>query len=158
MLDSLKQLREDADKCTRMAGVENEFETVWITKAALLKDIDAIEQEVEEDYIRLPMDANGEPITYDTMIEQWGALGSIWCRMEADGSFTWYVRGHDTSAPIMKASEVTVVKPPILEDLLEDALNKAANLDRKEGYWPSATDITNLLNEIAPKLQLREEH
>lgn len=154
MLDSLKQLREDADKCTRMAGVENEFETVWITKSALLEDFDAIEQEVEEDYIRLPRDANGEPITYDTMIEQWGALDSIWCRMETDGSCTWYVRGHDMSAPVMKASEVTVVKPPTVEELLEemyDALDDARipNGSEKRTY-------EQIIAEYAAKLQLRE--
>lgn len=45
---------------------------------------------------------------------------------------------------------------PTVEDVLEKALSEAAMLDRPEGYWPSAADITNIVNSLAAKLQLKE--
>lgn len=121
------------------------------------KYLDAIEREVEERYVEGPTDKNGNPINYGTTIHSWGALEYIACKMHPDGTHEWFVRGHDISAPLLKANDVEVYKPPTVEDLLEEALNKAASLDRKEGYWPSAADITNIVNEVAPKLRLRED-
>lgn len=46
---------------------------------------------------------------------------------------------------------------PAVEDVLEKALIEAAMLDRPEGYWPSAADITNIVNSLAAKLQLKED-
>lgn len=43
---------------------------------------------------------------------------------------------------------------PTVTEVLEQALTKAAHLDRKDGYWPSVADIAGLVNEYAPKILL----
>lgn len=88
------ELREAFNDCTVMAGVENDFECVYITKQAalnLLDEIDAAhERELAEQYasltidmepmtdenmakggwVRLPLDADGEPIHIGDVMEK----------------------------------------------------------------------------------------
>ena len=133
--------------------------------------VDAIERELEEEYVPLPNDEDGVPIhigdemegvnKYDSLkkamgkvitvsfesdgitdvaIQVWGSDGKSWHRVYLDPNANIYRHYHE----------------PTVEDVLEKALNKAAMLDREEGYWPSAADITNFVNELAPKLRLKE--
>lgn len=111
--------------------------------------VDAIEHELEERYIEGPTDKNGDTITYRTMIHQWGALEYIACEMHPDGTYEWFVRGHDTSAPLEKAKHVTIVKPPTVEDVLWELLGSI----RPEMEDDEAVPI---VRGFAERLQLRE--
>ena len=111
-----------------------------------------IERELEEGYIEGPTDKNGNPITYRSKIYQWGALEYIACEMHPDGTYEWFVRGHDTSAPLEKAKHVTIVKPPTVEDVLNELCTKAFH-SREIGANVSYKDV---IAEYAAKLQLRE--
>lgn len=149
-MKSIDELRKTADECTTMAGVENKFETVWITKEPFMKMLDAIEHEVEERYVEGPTDKNGDRITYDTMIHQWGALEYIACEVHTDGTHEWFVRGHDISAPLLKANDVEVYKPPTVEDVLRDFAYCC-----EEGATEQSID--EIVVEYAAKLQIRED-
>ena len=48
-------------------------------------------------------------------------------------------------------------KAPTVRDVIEGALNEAAMLDRKKGYWPSAADITNITDRVVKALGLKED-
>ena len=116
---------------------------------------DAIEREVEERYIERPVDAEGMVIaTSDNMVDQNGERFIV-SSIELLAIGEWIVYGNGKLGSEL-AKLCHHYKPSTVEGVLEKALKRAANLDRKEGYWPSAADITNIVNEIAPKLQLRE--
>ncbi len=110
-----------------------------------------IERELEERYIEGPTDKNGDPITYRSKIYQWGALEYIACEMRRDGTCEWFVRGHDTSAPLLKASEVEAFTPiPNVEDVLWELLGSI----RPEMEDDEAVPI---VRGFAERLQLRGE-
>ena len=152
MLESVEQLR----------GMRGNYATYEDLVMRCCDIADEIEQEVAERYIEGPTDKDGNPITYDTKIYQWGALEYIACEMHQDGTCEWFVRGHDTSASLEKAKHVTVMKPPTVEDVLEEYRVK---------YYDLVTDmecknITNeeyvqgireLTSEFAERLQLKED-
>lgn len=147
-MNSLDELREE----TKILA-DNHIDTDELVRIA-----DAIEREVLERYIEAPTDKDGELVRVCHVLQD-ERLGGGWCEpfevhhlrigLEGWEAYDEYGCGH-----IVRLCRH---KPPTVEDVLEKALNKAASLDRPEGYWPSAADITNILNEIAPKLQLREE-
>lgn len=119
--------------------------------------IGKIEQEIKEHYIELPKDADGDVWRVGDLV-----VGEVNPRNpKRIERMLWYGTDSgwqlETDSIIYPCPERPRHYHALnVEDVLEDALNKAANLDRKEGYWPSAADITNIVNEIAPKLQLRE--
>ncbi len=117
--------------------------------------VDAIESELKERYIEGPKDAYGRPVRYGGYVKVYPYDGSK-RKVKAlrRSGFGWaaiFVDGGEESLYRVMSCE-----PPTVEDVLEKALNEAAMLDREEGYWPSAADITNLVNELAPKLRLKE--
>ncbi len=118
-----------------------------------------VECEIDSNYFLLPKDMNGVPIHVgDKVCTKLGSTYTVAriTREDYEGTTTWYIEDF-ASHYSLGSEDLTICKPPTVEDVLEKALNKAARLDRKEGYWPSAADITNIVNEIAPKLQLRKE-
>lgn len=147
MLEGIERLRD----CAKIRAI-----TVSFDKTVLLDQLDAIEREVESNYIELPKDANGERVTIGDTVHDYEEGYDF----RVDGFMLW---GNTTEwwafqdqAVQQKLKNCSIVKPPTVEDVLESALNAAAMLDRNRGYWPSAADITNIVNEIAPKLQLKE--
>lgn len=160
-MESLEQLRKDADKCTQMAGVEDEFETVWITKSALLKDLDAIEREVEERYVELPKDADGEYIHIGDRVEDNERVARI---VLTDGSWepSVYIEMLPGVLHEHFCNEISHYHAPTVEDVLEEYRIR---------YYDLVTDmecknITNeeyvqgikeLASEFAAKLQLKED-
>ena len=107
--------------------------------------------------MRLPADADGMPIRMGDTV-----------RFEPDGEpfevrHIRYHAGFETEVGDgerwgdLVAAACVHYEPPTVEEVLEEALNKAASLDREDGYWPSAADITNIVNEVAPKLRLRKD-
>lgn len=141
MLKSVERLRDRA----KIRAIILSFE-----KTELLKQLDAIEREVEERYVEGPTDRNGDPITYDTMIEQWGVLDYIGCKMLPDGTYEWFVRGHDLSAPVLSADEVSIVKPLTVEEVLRELV------DEYELARGCRQDVNEVLAKFAERLQLKE--
>lgn len=145
MLGSMERLREEICLLDHNGIITDELERI----------ADAIEREVEERYIERPVDADGMTTSpLDNMVDTNGkrfVVSSI--ELLASGEWLVYGDGKLGNAFVKLCHHY---KPPTVEDVLEEALNKAANLDRKEGYWPSTADIANIVSEVAPKLQLRE--
>lgn len=116
--------------------------------------LDAIEKEIAERYAELPVDMDGKPIHVGDIIqipsETYGFGGEVEVCAVSKGYVCYGQGKHFCKASICRKHKPTV------EEILEKALNEAASLDRKEGYWPSAAAITNIVNETAPQLQLRE--
>ena len=113
--------------------------------------IEAIRRDVEEFWTLLPRDADGEVIH----------IGDVM-------AYTDNTKPMEVVALVPPVIFLTEDGPryadmcrhyhaPTVEDVLEKALNEAAMLDRQEGYWPSAADITNIVNSLASKLRLRED-
>lgn len=129
-------------------------------KSVVREKADEIEKEIEERCVLLPLDKDGVPIHIgDEMVDQ-----------EKDRFVVSGLDFSDTRVGVCKIigvrygieypyqpSKIIHYHKPTVEEVLEEALNKAASLDRKEDYWPSAADITSIVSEIAPKLQLKEE-
>lgn len=143
-----------------LEGIELLHEEIQILKECnnidtyeLEKIADAIEREVDERYVEGPTDKNGNPITYDTMIEQWGVLDYIGCKMLPDGTYEWLVRGHDLSAPVLSADEVSIVKSPTIEDVLNELCTKAFHSRQLDAH----VRYKDVIAEYAKRLQLREE-
>lgn len=144
MLKGIERLRD----CAKRHAI-----TVSFDKTELLDQLDAIEREVDERYVEGPTDKNGDPITYDTMIEQWGVLDYIGCKMLPDGTYEWLVRGHDLSAPVLSADEVSIVKPLTVEDVLNELCTKAFHSRQHDAH----VRYKDVIAEYAKRLQLREE-
>lgn len=151
-MNSIEKLRNELDaRCKDGLVPLSQTRELW-------SFIDEIKREVEERYVELPTDADGAPIHIGDKITEGGysAVHTV-KRMNFFSEDGWSIH---TDIGFIEQPENAVIhhyQPPTVEDVLEKALNKAASLDRNEGYWPSAADITNIVNEIAPKLQLREE-
>jgi len=150
MIESLEQIRKHADMCTRMAGGEDGFETVWMTKRAFLDDLDAIEREVEERYIELPKDTNGVPIHLgDKVCTKLGSTYTVAriTREDFEGTTTWYIEdfaSHYSLGP----EDLTICKPSTVEDLLRDFAYCC-----EEGATEQSID--EIIAEYAAKLQLK---
>ena len=58
-MESIDKLREMLEECKRIANIkQNPYDTYWTIDADCSKCIDAIEAEVAEKYMLLPVDAN----------------------------------------------------------------------------------------------------
>ena len=104
--------------------------------------------------IKLPVDADGEPIHIGDVME-WCDSGETLEVVGIGDDCLFYLDGEE--AEWTAARNKRHHHSPAVEDVLERALNEAAMLDRQEGYWPSAADITNIVNSLASKLRLRED-
>ena len=152
MLESVEEFRRTADE--QIADVENKFETVWITKAAFLRMLDEIEQEVAERYIELPKDEDGEIIHIGDELYR----GRV-CRIEMadDGDHKVYVR----TSPNNPQLEGLLCKymhhhhEPTIEDVLREMLG---SYDIKRGYTCGhQTPQNEIIAEYAERLQLKED-
>ena len=144
MIEGIEQLRNLKSNCISYRDAINKS----------LEIADSIEKEINEQYIKRPADKNGNIIKYDTVIEQWGVIKDIWCEMENNNSYTWYVRGYDMAAPTLRASETTIAKPPTVEDILEEMYLEIEDAKKSENTFSS----TDIIAEYANKLQLKEEN
>ena len=151
-MESIEMLRKDADVCTQTAGVENEFETVWITKSVLLKDIEDIEREVEERYIELPKDADGKPIHVGDRLCGWALEGKPVITVHHITSYEDGWRVSDKPAHEGTPNLYRHYKPPTVEDVLNELCTKAFH-SREMGSNGSYRDV---IAEYTAKLQLKE--
>ena len=144
MIEGIEQLRNLKGDCISYRDAINKS----------LEIADSIEKEINEKYIKRPVDKDGNIIKYDTIIEEWGAVKDIWCEMENDDAYVWYVRGHDMTAPTLRASETTIAKPPTVEDLLKEMYLEIEDAKKLENSLLSV----DIIAEYANKLQLKEEN
>lgn len=114
MMESIEKLREALKDCTSVSGIEpNEFDTYWITAAACDKLIDAIEREIAERYMELPLDADGVPIHIgDCML-----VRTTKAYVRAIGDGYWI---DDTEGFTHTPEDWSHYKPRTIEDVLKD--------------------------------------
>lgn len=161
-MDRLKKyVRANTDRTVLLTKYPEQY---GVCCSTVINDlIDAVEREVEEGYVELPKDADGIPVHINDEMESEYSPDRVFIvkRLKYSEKNGWMIGGairEDLSEyGLYDCRNCHHYKPPTTEDVLEKALNKAAMLDRKEGYWPSAADITNIINEFSPRLQLREE-
>lgn len=122
-----------------------------------IEDIaDAIEAEVAERYMKLPVDGDGIPVHVGDVL--YGAGGESYEADAVDKEGMLYFDREDgrSEYEYKGTSGLRHRRPPTVEGVLEKALNEAAMLDRKEGYWQSAADVTNIVDKYVNKLRLAE--
>ena len=111
--------------------------------------------------IELPMDADGEYIHIGDEME-WvryeGSDQTIVRKVSGVGNGVFFAWSDEQGRYAQYESHAyRHYHAPTVEDVLEQALNEAAMLDRPEGYWPSAADITNIVNSLVAKLRLADD-
>ena len=142
-MESIDKLRTSLKACTKEAGVVEKFDTYWITADACDHLIDEIEAEIERDYMRLPVDANNEPIHVgDSM-----AWGSDELEVLAVGNETFCFE-YKTERNGESFFEYNVVcscgythfKPRTLEDVLRDVWKEALDY-AKSDMWRNPDEV-----------------
>lgn len=99
-------------------------------------------------WVRGPLDADGEMWHSGDMSESnWGVIERI---AYEDG--IWYVKGHDTSAPWVRADSVRHYHEPTVEDVLAEFANVVCNSGHQWGL-----DAADTIAEYAAKLRLAGE-
>lgn len=147
MIKSIEKLRKDVG-VSRMAGGEYGFEKVWMTKRAFLKDLDAIEREVEERYIKRPVDADSMTISpNDTMVDSNGKPFIV-ASIELLANGVWCLHEYGNLC-IEFATKCRHHKPSTVEDLLRDFAYCC-----EEGATDKSLD--EIVAEYAERLQLME--
>ena len=104
------------------------------------------ENMAEHGWVRGPLDADGKMwLSGDMSDSNWGVIEGI-----AYDNGTWYIRGHDTSAPWIRADSIRHYHKPNVEDLL-----------RQFGDWYAHTkggcDEDGIIAEYAVKLRLADD-
>lgn len=140
-------------------NMRSEFgaENLLTTRDVWLAVIDEMERELEERYMELPLDRDGKPVHVgDTMMdyETQRDVVAVTDDCVVLGSYSW--DGEQMYRCGFARDYSHYVKPTV-ESVLEKALNEVASFTKDMGHQPSAEDITNIVNQVAPKLQLREE-
>ena len=119
---------------------------------------DKIEQEIEERYIELPKDANGEPIHVGDAL-QGKKVGGGWCepfkvvRMDIDGD-GWgvYELGGSRRQPRLCRH-----KPPTVEDVLSEFTDAIIEWAGESGTVAEVGTWSDIAADFAKRLQLKEE-
>lgn len=119
-MESIEKLRKALKECTNKSGVEpNVFDTYWITAAACDKYIDAIECEIAERYMLLPMDADGVPIRVGSKVVCSDGITRTVMAVTDDGACLDTIEHYGRL-------RLHVVKPRTIEDVLTDFGNEIA--------------------------------
>lgn len=148
-MESIDKLRKTLKDCTKEAGIEpNKFDTYWITADACDHLIDEIEAEIERDYMRLPVDADGVPIHVGDVLdppkgsEEYGRL--MVTELTYDGE-DWYFKGEIPASFTGQAGYFNVIgfthaKPRTLEDVLRDVWEEALDY-AKSDIWRNPDEV-----------------
>lgn len=142
MIESIEQLREEI-QILRGNNIDTD-ELVMIA--------DAIEREVEERYVELPRDKDGERVSIgDTVHDhEEGYDFKVDGFMFWTNTTEWWV--FQDQAVQQKLSQCSVVKPPTVEDMLRVFADRVRNESMK---FERVSDET--IAEYAERLQLRED-
>lgn len=144
-MKSIEELRKVLKSCTNEAGIEpNKFDTYWITAKACDMLIDEIEAEIADNYMRLPVDANNEPIHVGDNLHSDETGRNFPCRgynLTLQGSKKWWTveccyDSYSGTSEYVSAKSCRHVKPRTLEDVLVDMLEAAV------GYSDAHTDVS----------------
>lgn len=103
-------------------------------------------------YMPIPVGADGELVRVgDEMTLQQNVFErpSVVQSLTWDGE-DWYFKCFDGFFNVAGFSHY---HKPTFVKVLEEALNRAAELDQADGYCPSAADITNIVEEYGPLLR-----
>lgn len=150
--ESARRLRAIADRID--AEHQKCIDAMWEDAKYHLSD----ESLTEQGWIRLPLDADGEYIhigdVMDSKVDHLFDGKPFMVRAMVLCEDGW--EAADSRFGNRYKPDSLHHHKPTVEDVLEKALSEAAMLDRPEGYWPSAADITNIVNSLAAKLQLKE--
>lgn len=152
-MESIEKLRNAITK-----GKREEFGSTEGYYKAVDDAVSAIEAEIAEKYMLLPVDADGVPIKpRDNVDTGMGDKGSVehleywypnsWVAVieYKPGQFTRY----DTLA-------IRHVKPRTVEDVLDD-FNKAMNYRYVDGHYKGISDYNELRAKYAAELRMVEE-
>ena len=117
--------------------------------------LEAIEQELDERYIALPVDAEGVPVHVgDAMRATSGGVYKVAriTREDRSGTVTWYVEDWRSDYSL-NPCDLRHYKPPTVEDVLREFFTLAVR-----GKKAHASDIDDaVLAEYAKKLRLAKE-
>lgn len=124
---------------------------------AKVEELEAKLADMERTHMKLPVDADGVPIRPGDEIEYDDPLydNTRRCVVEAVCESSVFT---DESYESVTACDCRHVKPDTVESLLEEALYDAATLDRNDGYWVSAADITNIVDDYAERIRKAVDH
>jgi len=113
--------------------------------------IDAAADLEKAGWVRGPLDADGEMWHSGDMSESnWGVIERIGYE---DG--TWYIKGHDTSAPWIRADSIRHYHEPTVEDVLREFVR---DFDAWRDYdGPINETPSNPIAEYAAKLRLADD-
>lgn len=154
MLDSLEQLRKNVDRYTVMASGEGGRETVWITKSALLDDLDAVVREVEERYVELPKDADGEYVHIGDVMDCGEHFGIQEVEGFIHGAVAFTVCDPQPARICTCPAHMTHhYHEPTIEDVLRNFAEKITD-SQIPGVRPTYEEA---IAEYAVKLQLKKE-
>lgn len=157
MIESLKKMMEKdfvfAMKCEGDGRV--------MRRRKVLKYVEDIEREVKEHYIKVPLDRDGVPICLgDMVVNDYEDVPKrvVFLKVHSSGECTVGIVAEGEGAYVSQSHPccLTHCKSLTAKDVIEGALNEAAMLDRKKGYWPSAADITNITDRVVKALGLKE--
>lgn len=139
-MSTIKRLEEMRDHITaiELSGWDG-HKTTWVRQDSLLIYLDAMEQEVAERFMELPVDADGVPIRCgDRMRLDSGHEGEVWLigaqdiMMSDHTCFDWAMSHH--------------AKPRTVEDVLKE-------LEGMRGNGATYEDVVARCSELADELR-----
>lgn len=126
MMESIEKLREWAREVTNSSPDENIVSPEFVAKACGRKALliaDAIEAEIAERYMELPVDADGEPIHVSDKMQYHGCEPFTVCAVAPAVIHTWAAvkLGERKTTYDYNPAQCTHYKPRTLEDVLQSA-------------------------------------
>lgn len=116
-MESIEKLREAFEKCTYPIKDEMiELDTVWIPRVIAMAMLDDIEAEIERDYMKMPVDADGVPIHIGDICTKLDERFEV-RQLRTDGDAWWTI---DRLGESYMANFCHHAKQRTLEDVLRD--------------------------------------
>lgn len=140
----LTAIADRIDEEHRKAKDEMWLNGYGVYRAQLMEGNEDIESDLEKaGLVKGPLDADGEIWhSFDMSDSNWGVIEGI-----AYDNGTWYIKGHDTSAPWIRADSVRHYHKTIVEDVLREM---AVDWD----CAADGEDKESVLREYASKFRL----
>lgn len=149
-IEAIKSLRKLASDF--MSDVYKRDEADYVRKLA-----DEIEAEIESQYMKLPVDADGVPIHVGDMVNGWGTLQMHGCGNQpvhgmyltacfAGNNFEWRI-DNDYGFEV-EPKDLHHVKPRALEDVLRDVWNEAVDYAKSDRWRDPEVVFVERADEI----------
>ena len=137
MIESIEKLRE-------LVKSFHSLKPRWDTLAA----IEEVEREIERDYMKLPVDAEGVPIHVGDVVDGWGTLQmhgcgkqpvhGMYCVANIVSGIEWRIDNEYGFE--VEPNELKHVKPRTLEDVLRDVWDEALDY-AKSDIWRNPDEV-----------------